>query len=99
VRELPEAEPEKPDFAVAAARYNRFRSPECEARVVEAGGDRIVVDFRGSFCATCAPSEYVEDFVWEVHELLGVRLETIRVEPIGDSTLRAVYGMGSGERL
>jgi len=33
--------------------YNRYRAPEAVAKVLTIDGDKLVVQFTGSFCHTC----------------------------------------------
>ncbi|MFW6117193.1 MAG: hypothetical protein ACOC6G_01235 [Thermoproteota archaeon] len=37
----------------AVKEYNRYRSPEAEASLVEIDDNEVMVDFEGSFCRTC----------------------------------------------
>lgn len=63
----------------ALEEYNRYHAPEAEARLVEAGEDRIVVEFRGSFCTTCGFYDYFDDLVYTLEDY-GVRVYVERVE-------------------
>ena len=58
--------------------YNRYRAPEAVARVVAFTGDRLLVEFRGSFCETCGINDWVEDFKY-VLEDVGVEAELVEV--------------------
>ncbi len=65
----------------AANLYNRYRSPEARAEVVEARGDTIIVRFKGSFCRTCGIRDWVEDYVY-VLEDMGFDAELVEyIEP------------------
>ena len=45
--------------------YNRYRSPEAVAKVVNVATDRVTITFSGSFCYSCGVMDYLEDFVHE----------------------------------
>jgi len=45
--------------AKAIETYNKYRSPEATARLVEMKGGELIIDFEGSFCRTCGVSEYL----------------------------------------
>ena len=53
----------------AVERYNRYRSPEAVARLLEVTEKRFVVEFSGSFCETCGIYDWLEDLVYELKEL------------------------------
>jgi hypothetical protein len=53
----------------AVEEYNRFRSPEAFARIIERRGDGFVVEFSGSFCATCGVYDWLEDLRYEIRRL------------------------------
>lgn len=63
----------------AIEEYNRYHAPEAEARLLEARGDSLVVEFRGSFCTTCGFYDYFDDLVY-VLEDHGVRVYVEEVE-------------------
>ncbi len=46
-----------------AREYNRYRSPEATAEVLEVRRDGFTVRFTGSFCRTCGFYDYFEDFL------------------------------------
>ncbi len=58
--------------------YNRYRAPESVARLVRIEGDKVIVEFSGSFCRTCGINDWVEDFKF-VLEDLGAEAELLEV--------------------
>ncbi len=65
----------------AAELYNKYRSPEAHAEVVEVRDQTIVVKFTGSFCRTCGIRDWVEDYAY-VLEDLGYEAELVEyIEP------------------
>jgi len=53
----------------AIKRYNRYRSPEATARLLEAKERIFAVEFSGSFCLTCGIYDWLEDLIYEIREL------------------------------
>ena len=49
----------------AVALYNRYRSPEAIAKVVNVSPENVTIAFSGSFCYSCGVLDYIEDFVHE----------------------------------
>ena len=47
------------------ARYNRFRSPEVIARVIQVTPTNVTIAFSGAFCASCGVLGYIEGFIAE----------------------------------
>ncbi|RLG86518.1 MAG: hypothetical protein DRO39_02945 [Thermoprotei archaeon] len=70
--------------------YNRYRAPEAVARVLKIDGDRVVVQFTGSFHYTCGLYDWLEDMKY-VLEDLGVEAHMERAEEAGDGTWVAIY--------
>lgn len=61
--------------------YNRFRSPEARARLLDINGNIVKILFEGSFCLTCGVRDWVEDMVY-VFEDFGVEAELLEyLEP------------------
>ena len=48
--------------------YNKYRSPEVVAKLIK---KPLTIKFSGSFCKTCAPYEYFEDFKIMLENELG----------------------------
>ncbi|MEM3616198.1 MAG: hypothetical protein QXX09_06055 [Candidatus Methanomethylicia archaeon] len=42
--------------------YNRFRSPEAIASIIELKNNCFVISFKGNFCFTCGFYDWFEDF-------------------------------------
>ncbi len=58
--------------------YNKYRSPEAIAKVIEADGDKIAVLFEGHFCRSCGVNDWVEDFKYILSDI-GIEAELIDV--------------------
>ncbi|WP_297417554.1 hypothetical protein [Thermococcus sp.] len=58
--------------------FNRLHGSEAEVRILNLEGNEVIIEFEGSFCATCGLYDYFEDIKWEAIEL-GVELEPIDV--------------------
>lgn len=48
--------------------YNKYRSPEVEARLIHVGNEEFTVKFGGSFCYTCGFYDYIDDFLIELRD-------------------------------
>ena len=49
----------------AVARYNRFRSPDAIARIVQVSQNNVTISITGAFCASCGVLGYIEGFIAE----------------------------------
>ncbi|HLE75666.1 MAG TPA: hypothetical protein VI864_06440 [Candidatus Bathyarchaeia archaeon] len=45
--------------------YNRYRSPEAIAKLVQVSPETVTIAFSGSFCYSCGVLDYIEDFIYE----------------------------------
>ncbi|MFQ5759294.1 MAG: hypothetical protein ACE5IF_06415 [Candidatus Bathyarchaeia archaeon] len=73
--------------------YNKYRSPEATAKLVEMKDGELIIDFEGSFCRTCGVSEYFEDFIYELKGLVDVRMEILNFEYQGYEKFRVRYAV------
>ena len=72
--------------------YNKYRSPEATAKLVEAEKDGFIIEFAGSFCKSCGVIEYFEDFIYDLEDITGsLRAEIKTVEPVGPQSFRVQY--------
>jgi len=79
--------------AKAIKTYNKYRSPEATAKLVEMKGGELIIDFEGSFCRTCGVSEYFEDFIYELKGLMDVQMEILSFEYKGHEKFRVKYAV------
>jgi hypothetical protein len=72
--------------------YNRYRSPEATAKLVAVEKDGFVIDFEGSFCASCGVRDFFEDFIYEL-EIINkeFRVELVETKPTGSQSFRVQY--------
>ncbi len=58
-------------ITLAVEYYNRTRSPEATAKVVDINEKEgiVTVEFRGSFCLTCGIVDWVEDFAYIIKSM------------------------------
>jgi hypothetical protein len=72
--------------------YNKYRSPEAKATLVEIKKDRFVVDFEGSFCESCGVRDYIEDLIYELKGInQKFRVELEETKTIEQHKFRARY--------
>jgi len=62
--------------------YNKYRSPEVNARLLSIKGDdgKFTVSFSGPFCRTCSLYDYFEDLVHELREESNIRVKVFDVK-------------------
>ena len=59
--------------------YNKYRSPEAIAKLVEIKDSIITVEFTGSFCLTCGLIDWIEDLAYILEDKgLNVKLVDIK---------------------
>ena len=58
--------------------FNRLHGSEARARILQIKGDEVIIEFEGSFCATCGLYDYFDDIKWEALEF-GLELEPVEV--------------------
>ncbi|KON32880.1 hypothetical protein AC477_02330, partial [miscellaneous Crenarchaeota group-1 archaeon SG8-32-1] len=52
----------------AVEEYNKYRSPEATAKLIEIQKHEFVVEFEGPFCSSCGVQDYIEDFIYELED-------------------------------
>lgn len=60
------------------AEFNRLHGSEANARILSIEGDEVIIEFEGSFCATCGLYDYFDDIKWEAMEF-GLEFEPVEV--------------------
>ncbi len=78
--------------------YNRYRSPEAKASLVEVGGSVLTVDFEGPFCMSCGVSDYFEDFIYELKRYAEVKLTIKSFEQIEMEKFRVRFSFYNGSK-
>jgi len=58
--------------------FNRLHGREARVRVLEARENEVILEFEGSFCATCGLYDYFDDIKWEAMDF-GLELEPVEV--------------------
>jgi len=66
----------------ALENYNKYRSPEVNARLLSIKGDdsKFTVSFSGPFCRTCGLYDYFEDLVYELTEDSNIKVKVFDVK-------------------
>ena len=73
------------------AMYNRYHGPEATARLIACKDDELLVEFGGSLCQTSGAYDYLEDFVYELKNLVNANVEIVDVEQTNVDSYRARY--------
>jgi len=72
--------------------YNRYRSPEATAKLVEVEKDGFIIEFEGTFCQSCGAQDYFEDFIYELETInKKFRVELAETKPTGPQSFRVRY--------
>jgi hypothetical protein len=75
----------------AVEAYNRYRLPEATASIVKIEGSELVVNFQGSFCATCGLYDWLEDLIFEIQSIKFIDVKINRIERLGLDKIRVKY--------
>ena len=59
--------------------YNKYHSPEAEAKILRFDGGKPGVSIRGPFCATCGVIGWFDDLRYEM-AMLGVQSQIVSFE-------------------
>lgn len=74
--------------------YNKYRSPEVNAKLVEMTKNGFVIDFAGGFCSSCGVKDYFEDFSCELEDLNKTyRTKITQTKPTGPQSFRVTYSI------
>jgi len=71
--------------------YNRYRSPEATAKLLELEEDGFTIAFEGPFCQSCGVQDYFEDFVYELKSLSNVEAEIQEIEQTSPQSFKVQY--------
>lgn len=81
----------------ALEEFNRLHGVEARARLIQAEGDKFVVEFTGSFCVTCGFYDYFEDLVYILADR-GIRAGIVKVEEFEGGALVEYRLLREGEK-
>lgn len=81
------------DVERAVELYNRLHGVEAQASVININGDKVVVEFKGTFCYTCGVRDWLEDLAYLLVSMgYDARLVEV-IEPEGDESLYKRLGV------
>jgi hypothetical protein len=75
----------------AVDEYNKYRSPEAKAKLIEIREEELTIDFEGTFCWTCGVYDYFEDFMYELKELIDLNIEVLSFKEYEPGKFRVRY--------
>ena len=64
----------------AVEEFNKHRSPEAVAKIVEVNEDHATIEFSGPFCASCGVEDYFDDLRIELEKNIGEKIEIAKIE-------------------
>ncbi|RLE61286.1 MAG: hypothetical protein DRJ35_00910 [Thermoprotei archaeon] len=76
--------------------YNRYHSPEVEAKLIKIVDKKFIVEFRGTFCLTCGFYDYFDDLVYMLEDK-GVKAKITNIEEIEDGGIVEYKILDEGE--
>ncbi|NIR87813.1 hypothetical protein GWO13_09775 [Candidatus Bathyarchaeota archaeon] len=77
--------------------YNRYRSPEATAKLLELEENGFTVEFEGSFCQSCGVQDYFEDLIYELKRLSSaVEVEIREIEQTSPQSFKVKYIVKGG---
>lgn len=71
--------------------YNKYRSPEAAASLIEISDKELTIDFAGSFCLGCGIGDHFEDFIYEVKGYTDVEMATASFEQTEPEKFRVKF--------
>jgi hypothetical protein len=75
----------------AVDEYNKYRSLEAKAKLIEIQEEELTIDFEGTFCWTCGVYDYFEDFMYELQELVDLNIEVLSFKEYESGKFRVKY--------
>ena len=62
--------------------YNKYRSPEANARLlrIEGNTNKFIVSFTGKFCSTCGVHDYFEDLVYDLLDEAKIKTKITNIK-------------------
>lgn len=70
----------------AIEEYNKYRSPEANAKLLSINDAVFEVEFTGTFCYTCGVYEYFEDLKYQLKEF-GVDSEIVEISELNEGAI------------
>jgi len=64
----------------AIEEFNKYRSPEAVAKLVDVGEGFTVIELSGPFCRSCGLYDYFDDLKIELEEKMGCPIEISKIE-------------------
>ncbi len=72
--------------------YNRYRSPEATAKLVEIEKGGFTIEFKGLFCRSCGVNDYFKDFIYMIGDISkALKVELKAIESTGPESFRVRY--------
>jgi len=76
--------------------YNKYRSPEANAKILRIEDEIFIVRFDGSFCETCGINDWIDDFRYQLMSM-GINTEIKEIIEVDESSRIAVFRIKSFE--
>ena len=74
------------DLVRAIELYNKLHGVEAQATVINVNGEKVVVEFTGTFCHTCGVRDWLEDLAY-IFISMGYNAKLVEfIEPEGEES-------------
>lgn len=70
--------------------YNKYRSPEATARLINIKENEIEVEFEGPFCQSCGVWDWFEDLKYELEDV-GVKADISEAKQLDEFSYRVKF--------
>jgi hypothetical protein len=87
----------KLELEKALEEYNRYRSPESKASLVEFEEEGFKVKFEGSFCASCGVYDWFDDLRYELMRF-GIESKITEFEKVGERSFLVKFRVNKRAR-
>ncbi|MCC6034431.1 MAG: hypothetical protein LM567_02900 [Desulfurococcaceae archaeon] len=72
------------DLDKAIELYNRLHGVEAQAKIIDVNGEKVIIEFTGTFCHTCGVRDWLEDLAYLLVSM-GYNAKLVEyIEPKGE---------------
>ncbi|MCS7386695.1 MAG: hypothetical protein NDF55_08200 [archaeon GB-1867-005] len=75
----------------AAERYNKYRAPEAMIKLLSVKDNAIEALISGSFCRSCGLYDWIEDYKYELMDMIGTQIEIVYIEQVNEESFKVKF--------
>jgi len=83
----------------AIREYNKYRSPEANAKLIELKENEFVLDVEGTFCRACGVWNCLNDLEYELWKNAGLEVKIVNFNEYAPAKIRVIYAPKGTKRL